>query len=150
MYATRAEGEMARLPGVTTVVPNARKLELVEGLLPLLTAPASAPTTTERFGGGEGACGDRIQPGASGRNTYTLRVQTGCDEVCAYCIIPSTRGSGRSMPVDQVLGEVDRIAGDGFKEASLTGVHIGSYGRDLASPRHCLRCCARWTTMGAT
>ncbi len=88
-------------------------------------------TTAERFGVGEGACGDRLTPGTDNRTTYTLRVQTGCDEMCAYCIIPSTRGRGRSTPLSHVLRDVDRIASEGFQEASLTGVHIGSYGRDL-------------------
>ena len=110
---------------------NSEKLTLVAAVDP---ARAHDETTTaERFGDGDGSCGERIRPG-SGRTTYTLRVQTGCDEVCAYCIIPSTRGSGRSMPVSRVVEEVDRIVAEGFKEASLTGVHIGSYGRDL-SPR---------------
>jgi threonylcarbamoyladenosine tRNA methylthiotransferase MtaB len=130
-YATRAKLELASLPNVTAVVSNSEKWTLVAAV-----APARAhddTTTAERFGDGDGSCGERISPG-SGRTTYTLRVQTGCDEVCAYCIIPSTRGSGRSMPVSRVVEEVDRMVAEGFKEASLTGVHIGSYGRDL-SPR---------------
>ncbi len=130
-YATRAQLELASLPNVTAVVPNSQKLTFVATTAPLLGDDQQ--TTAERFGDGDGSCGERISPG-SGRTTYTLRVQTGCDEVCAYCIIPSTRGSGRSMSVSRVLEEVDRIVAEGFKEASLTGVHIGSYGRDL-SPR---------------
>jgi threonylcarbamoyladenosine tRNA methylthiotransferase MtaB len=61
-------------------------------------------------------------------------VQTGCSEPCAYCIIPSTRGSGRSVPIDDVVRNVTRVAAAGFKEIVLTGVHLGSYGRDLAAP----------------
>lgn len=133
-YATRAKLELASLPNVTAVVSNSQKLTFVPTMDPL---PVNdEPTTAERFGDGDGSCGEKIRPG-SGRTTYTLRVQTGCDEVCAYCIIPSTRGSGRSMSVNRVLEEVDRVVAEGFKEASLTGVHIGSYGRDL-SPRSSL------------
>ena len=58
-------------------------------------------------------------------------MQTGCEERCSYCIIPTTRGAGRSLPVDDVVREVARVAGAGFKEIALTGVHLGSYGRDL-------------------
>ena len=58
-------------------------------------------------------------------------MQTGCEERCSYCIIPTTRGAGRSLPVDRVLREVERVAAAGFKEIALTGVHLGSYGRDL-------------------
>ena len=130
-YATRAELELAALPNVSAVVPNSRKLTFEVPVAP--PRGRGEQTTAERFGDGDGSCGQRITPG-SGRTSYTLRVQTGCDEVCAYCIIPSTRGSGRSMPVSRVRAEVDRIVIDGFKEASLTGVHIGSYGRDL-TPR---------------
>jgi threonylcarbamoyladenosine tRNA methylthiotransferase MtaB len=69
----------------------------------------------------------------SGRTAFTLRVQTGCDEPCTYCIIPSTRGHARSTPVDQILAEVRRIEAAGYKEVTLTGVHLGAYGRDLNS-----------------
>ena len=47
------------------------------------------------------------------------------------CIIPSTRGVGRSVPLAHVLAELDEVAAAGFKEVSVTGVHLGSYGRDL-------------------
>jgi threonylcarbamoyladenosine tRNA methylthiotransferase MtaB len=83
---------------------------------------------------GEGPCGAPIEPGIAGRTAFTLRVQTGCDEPCAYCIIPSTRGAGRSVPLEAVVREVKRIASSGFKEVILTGVHLGSYGRDLPRP----------------
>src|SRR6202035_220760 len=88
-------------------------------------------TTSERFGDGDGSCGAAIEPGIAGRTAFTLRVQTGCAQPCAYCIIPATRGEPRSVPVRAVLSEVDRIVGAGFKEIALTGVHLGSYGRDL-------------------
>ena len=127
-YATRAKLELASLPNVTAVVTNSEKLTFVATMDQ--RPPSDELTTAQRFGDGNGSCGEKISPN-SGRTAYTLRVQTGCDEVCAYCIIPSTRGSGRSMLMSRVLREVDRIVADGFKEASLTGVHIGSYGHDL-------------------
>ena len=89
-------------------------------------------TTAERFGNGDGACGAEIAPGLAGRTAYTLRVQTGCDEACTYCVIPSTRGPGRSKPMHDVLSEVERVHRAGYREIALTGVHLGSYGRDLA------------------
>jgi len=61
-------------------------------------------------------------------------VQTGCDEVCSYCIIPSTRGAGRSMPPAHVFDAVARAVAAGYKEIVLTGVHLGSFGRDLDTP----------------
>jgi threonylcarbamoyladenosine tRNA methylthiotransferase MtaB len=70
----------------------------------------------------------------AGRTAFTLRVQTGCAEPCSYCIIPSTRGRPRSVPVEEVLREVRRVTAAGFREIVLTGVHLGSYGRDLTPP----------------
>jgi threonylcarbamoyladenosine tRNA methylthiotransferase MtaB len=66
----------------------------------------------------------------AGRTALTLRVQTGCDEACSYCIIPSTRGTGRSKPLAAVVEEVRHAVGAGYKEIAITGVHLGSFGRD--------------------
>jgi threonylcarbamoyladenosine tRNA methylthiotransferase MtaB len=120
-YASRRPEDVAALPNVIRVVGNHEKDWLVQ-------------STAERFGDGDGACGAPIEPGIAGRTAFTLRVQTGCEERCSYCIIPTTRGAGRSLPIDHVLREVERVAAAGFKEIALTGVHLGSYGRDLAPP----------------
>jgi threonylcarbamoyladenosine tRNA methylthiotransferase MtaB len=125
-YATRRPDEIEALPGVLRVVPNADKLRIIE-----LLEERGELTTAQRFGDGDGACGAGIEPGLAGRTAFTLRVQTGCEERCSYCIIPSTRGAGRSTPIPAIVGEVERIAVAGFKEIALTGVHLGSYGRDL-------------------
>jgi threonylcarbamoyladenosine tRNA methylthiotransferase MtaB len=133
-YATRRPNELAALPNVARVIDNDNKPTLI----PLISADACGSvrlqpdlTTAERFGDGDGSCGAAIEPGVAGRTAFTLRVQTGCAEPCAYCIIPTTRGAPRSVPPDRVMREVDRIVGAGYKEIALTGVHLGSYGRDL-------------------
>lgn len=128
-YATRRPEEIGALPGVVRVVRNDDKLRTIA----LLDATGDL-TTAERFGDGDGPCG-AIEPGVAGRTAFTLRVQTGCEERCAYCIIPATRGSGRSVAIEQAVQEVRRIASAGFKEIALTGVHLGSYGRDLVPRR---------------
>ncbi len=127
-YATRAGDEIAALPGSPAVVPNDEKDTLVDRLLPPLR---DVETTAERFGDGPGACGALVSPGVVGRVAFMLRVQTGCDEPCTYCIIPATRGRGRSLDVAHVLAAVSHAADSGFREVVLTGVHLGSYGRDL-------------------
>ncbi len=126
-YATRRPEEVVTLPNVIRVVPNANKAQLV----PLLVRDV---TTAERFSDGDGSCGAAIAPGVAGRTAFTLRVQTGCGEPCSYCIIPSTRGTSISVPVEQVLRDIQRAAAAGFKEIALTGVHLGSYGRDFTPP----------------
>ncbi len=119
-YATRRPDEVAALPNVVRVIANDGKEALVREL-----------TSAERYGGGDGSCGSPLEPGVAGRTALTLRVQTGCDERCSYCIIPSTRGAGRSRPLALVLDDIRRAAGAGYKEIAITGVHLGSYGRDL-------------------
>ena len=122
-YATRQPDDVGGLPNVVRVVHNDDKprfLDIVRDL-----------TTAGRFGDGDGSCGAAIEPGVAGRTAFTLRVQTGCAEPCSYCIIPATRGAPRSVAVGDVLRDVERVAAAGFKEIALTGVHLGSYGRDL-------------------
>ena len=118
-YATRCEDEVAALPGVVRVVRNRDKLDLVRDL-----------TTADRDGYGH--CGTSIEPGVAGRTAFTIRAQTGCEERCAYCIIPATRGASRSLPIADLVREIARVAAAGFKEVTLTGVHLGSYGSDLS------------------
>jgi threonylcarbamoyladenosine tRNA methylthiotransferase MtaB len=144
-YASRRPSDVAALPNVTRVLANPDKPGLVSMLRVDLGAATangslSLPTeigTAERYGGGEGSCGAAIEPGVGGRTAFTLRVQTGCAEPCSYCIIPSTRGEPQSIAIDRIVCEIDRVAGAGFKEVILTGVHLGSYGRDL-EPRSSL------------
>ena len=125
-YATRRPDEVSQLPNVVRVIANARK----ESLVSLLEAEGQL-TTAERFAGANGPCGLALEPGVAGRTALTLRVQTGCDQHCSYCIIPSTRGTGRSRTVADVLQEVSRAVGAGYREIAITGVHLGSYGRDI-------------------
>lgn len=125
-YATRTPDDLAGLPNVVRVVSNHAKPDLVR-----LLDEEFPFTTAERFGAGEGGCGAALEPGAMGRTAYPLRVQTGCDETCAFCIIPSTRGASRSRSLADVCAEAARLAAAGYKEIWLVGVHLGSYGRDL-------------------
>jgi threonylcarbamoyladenosine tRNA methylthiotransferase MtaB len=144
-YATRRPDEVAALPNVVQVVSNDDKPRLLS-VLNRQTAESAEHTEKKVFSAlfassgvavrsGDGPCGATIEPGIAGRTAFTLRVQTGCAEPCSYCIIPSTRGRPRSVPVHDLLREVERVAASGFKEIALTGVHLGSYGRDLDPPR---------------
>ncbi|HEX6712113.1 MAG TPA: tRNA (N6-isopentenyl adenosine(37)-C2)-methylthiotransferase MiaB [Thermoleophilaceae bacterium] len=63
-----------------------------------------------------------------------MQISQGCNCVCSYCIVPSTRGREVSRPADELLAEAERLAADGVKEVTLLGQNVNSYGRDL-SPR---------------
>jgi len=117
-YATRCEDEVAALPGVVCVVRNSEKLTWL--------------SMGQGFSPDSGPCGKPIEPGVAGRTAFTIRAQTGCEERCSYCIIPSTRGASRSVPIAELVREVNRVAAAGFKEVIVTGVHLGSFGRDLS------------------
>ncbi len=64
-----------------------------------------------------------------GKTRATMKIQEGCDRYCTYCIIPSVRGPVRSMPLDQVRAEAQRLADAGYREIVVTGIHLASYGR---------------------
>lgn len=66
-----------------------------------------------------------------GQTRAFLKVQEGCDLFCTFCIVPFARGRSRSVPPRVVLEQLQRLAGLGFQEAVLTGVHLGTYGEDL-------------------
>ena len=61
-----------------------------------------------------------------------VTVQVGCDNKCAFCIVPSVRGREMSRPFSQVVGEVEQLASRGTVEVTLLGQNVNSYGRDLA------------------
>jgi tRNA-2-methylthio-N6-dimethylallyladenosine synthase len=64
-----------------------------------------------------------------------VTIQIGCDNSCAFCIVPSVRGSEISRPYDDVLDEVRRLAGEGVTEVTLLGQNVNSYGRDIQLER---------------
>ncbi len=66
-----------------------------------------------------------------GRTRAYLKIEDGCDNFCSYCVIPYARGRVRSMPVDELRTEADRLQREGFRELILTGIEIASYGKDF-------------------
>jgi threonylcarbamoyladenosine tRNA methylthiotransferase MtaB len=66
-----------------------------------------------------------------GRTRAFLKVQEGCDQFCSFCIVPTSRGTSRSVEPRRILAALDQLAEAGFREVILTGVHLGGYGRDL-------------------
>jgi len=65
------------------------------------------------------------------RTRPTLKVQDGCNARCSFCVIPSVRGRSRSLEPAKVLEQVRELERSGYKEIVLSGINLGSYGRDL-------------------
>ncbi len=67
-----------------------------------------------------------------GRTRAFLKIQDGCNNFCSYCIVPYARGRSRSQATEEVCRQAEAFASQGYKEAVVTGIHVGDYGRDLA------------------
>ena len=121
-YATLAPGDLAALPGVARVVGNAEKERI-----PLLLDPAlpDQPAFDREPLARETAAG------SIGRTRGFIKVQDGCDNRCTFCVTTIARGEGRSRSLAEVVAEVRAFAAAGYQEVVLSGVHLGSYGRDL-------------------
>ncbi|HOU40649.1 MAG TPA: tRNA (N(6)-L-threonylcarbamoyladenosine(37)-C(2))-methylthiotransferase MtaB [Promineifilum sp.] len=125
-YATLAPAELAALPGVARVVDNASKASI-----PLLLDPA-LPTDAPLFD--REPLARETAAGSIGRTRGFIKVQDGCDNRCTFCVTTIARGEGRSRPLAEVVAEVGACAAAGYQEVVLSGVHLGSYGRDQGRP----------------
>jgi threonylcarbamoyladenosine tRNA methylthiotransferase MtaB len=112
-YAELAPADLRNLPGVDLVVGNRDKERLAESLGDQDRGLVPAASHLPRF-----------------RTRAFVKIQDGCDNACAYCIIHVARGPQWSRPPDQILAEVQARLAAGYQEIVLTGVHIGAYGRD--------------------
>lgn len=119
-YAVAAPTEVAAIDGVDLVVPNKDK----DGLAALL-ADRYFPGTSRSLGQ------DSSRGEQSSCARVTLKVQTGCDELCTFCIVPYTRGGLSSRPVDTVVDLARQVVEGGAREITLSGVHLGKYGVDI-------------------
>jgi len=105
------------------VIGNKEKLT---GVIP---AEAGIQARDSRLGGN-----DKETKGISNFKNHDrafIKVQDGCDNFCAYCIVPYVRGNSRSRDPQEIIEEAKRLIGSGYKELVLTGVCLGSFGRDL-------------------
>ncbi len=124
-YPQRAADELRQMPQVSLVVGNREKPELAELAIAehnrLPVAPPNSILTSQV----------EIAPGILRRSRVMVKIQEGCDQVCAYCIVPKVRGRERSIAPDELVTAVRRHVANGFREVTLTGTQLGTYGFDL-------------------
>jgi threonylcarbamoyladenosine tRNA methylthiotransferase MtaB len=95
-------------------------------------APQTVPPLPHGEGWGEGLPRPiELQPRAATLKTRAfISAQEGCNDLCAFCIIPKTRGRERSKPVEAVVAEALAREAEGVQEVVITGTQLGAYGRD--------------------
>jgi threonylcarbamoyladenosine tRNA methylthiotransferase MtaB len=133
-YAQRAPEELAQLPGVRYVVGNSHKSMVGEMALRTFNEDFSSHGRAETLCSSiflEKELKPALHLGSGGRTRAVVKVQDGCNANCSFCIIPSVRGRSRSMGADAVIAEVRDLVSRGYKEVVFSGIHLGSYGRDL-------------------
>ena len=107
--AERLPEELKAIPGVTHLVPNKDKENLLASVFPNEELPEFK---IDQF---------------SAHTRAFVKVQDGCNSYCTYCIIPYVRGRSRSKPMDEILEEVRGLVKNGYQEVVLTGINIGDY-----------------------
>ena len=121
-YAERSPGELGRMAEIDLVIGNSAKDEIVAQVMAYRD---EAPV----------ACAVGDEPAAPSpriaRTRAMVRIQQGCDQVCAYCIVPKVRGRERSISPDEIVAEIDGYSALGYREVVLTGTQLGSYGFDV-------------------
>jgi threonylcarbamoyladenosine tRNA methylthiotransferase MtaB len=128
------------LPGVTLAVENTRK-DLLHLLLEPWSAELDDPTDLARLQPDGvpfelSASGTQNGDERAARTRAFIKVQDGCNNRCTFCVVTLARGASRSRTLHEIVIEVQALAAEGVQEAVLTGVHLGSYGRDLAGDEH--------------
>jgi threonylcarbamoyladenosine tRNA methylthiotransferase MtaB len=113
-YAERDPDTIRKIPGIGLVVTNKNKAQMILQLKEYMPL-----TITSDFSG--------LDVPASLRTRSFIKVQEGCNGACAYCIVPKVRQGETSIPIDQVLAQIQHREKLGFKEIVLTGTRVGGY-----------------------
>jgi threonylcarbamoyladenosine tRNA methylthiotransferase MtaB len=112
-YAQRMALELTAIEGVNRVVDNSEK----ENLLQILKGIPRKDNSVK----------DSSHPSSPFRTRSFLKIQDGCQNFCAYCIVPFVRSKETSVPPDVILKEITRREAEGYREIVLTGTRVGGY-----------------------
>jgi threonylcarbamoyladenosine tRNA methylthiotransferase MtaB len=146
-YAQRAPEEIAALPGVSFVIGNSHKHQLVDLMLektPVAETtfiPLASLTENRELRTGNSIfvsdifahtelLAAPVFDAANERTRPNLKVQDGCDNRCSFCVIPYVRGQSRSLGLDRIIREVNGLLESGYRELVVSGINLGRWGRD--------------------
>lgn len=128
-YAQRSPEEISRMPGVTWVVGNSHKSEILE----IVRGDSGTAYHGQIFVGditvSTGFLAAPLDDPLGERTRANLKIQDGCSNVCSFCIIPSVRGPSRSMSSAEVVESIQALA-QNYREVVLTGINLGRWGRE--------------------
>ena len=148
-YAQRASEEISAIHGVSLVVGNSHKHQLGElaaanglvsagTLIPvgsLVSQERRAPVVVEDIFAHTQLLAAPVFDSDHEKTRPNLKVQDGCNNRCSFCVIPYVRGRSRSLPLNEVLQNVDQLVANGYQELVLSGINLGRWGRDLPASR---------------
>ena len=117
-FADRQPDVVKNLPGVTHVVSNKEKEELLNKIFTDEELPEFA---IKHF---------------DAHTRAFVKVQDGCNSYCTYCIIPYVRGRSVSRRMEEILSEVKDLIANGFKEIVLTGINVGDFDGGMPESEH--------------
>ena len=125
-YVQGYEDEVKQLPGISFLVGTANRnkiIDYVNGKIDKISIVEDTKNNIEY---------EELNISSYFENTRAyLKIQDGCNNYCTYCIIPYVRGTIKSRKKEDVINEAKRLISLGYKEIVLTGIHTGSYGKDL-------------------
>jgi threonylcarbamoyladenosine tRNA methylthiotransferase MtaB len=128
-YGTLQPDLAETIPGIDLLIPNADKDKLVAIIRDRLNIDGELTAS-------QGS----VEPVLLrlGRQRAFIKIQDGCRHRCTYCIVTIARGDERSVPIKEIIEHVNALYREGISEVSLTGVHIGGYGKDIGESIHSL------------
>lgn len=119
-------GAFSFLPGISNIIKNSDKINIVDILTNTQHTIPDTQYENHRF--------LKIS-GFKGHTKAFVKIQDGCVNACAYCKVPSVRGSSVSRPLDEIREEVATLVSKGFEEIVLTGICLGAWGGDMADKK---------------
>ncbi|MFL2627889.1 MAG: tRNA (N(6)-L-threonylcarbamoyladenosine(37)-C(2))-methylthiotransferase MtaB [Dehalococcoidia bacterium] len=121
-YAEWAHEKLNKMPEIDLVIGNSSKAELVNKVINVLGTNNIEINTSSL------SLSNQIK-----RTRAMVKIQEGCDQICAYCIVPKVRGRERSVKLIDLINKINQLYLEGYKEVVLTGTQLGTYGFEFTN-----------------